>query len=186
MATEKELSDFLMKNENNAFRRALYAIKNEESALDIVQDSMLKLVENYSSKPVNELLFLFQRIITNNIIDWFRIQNTHGNIIKSINDFNIDEDSEDNFLESLESLSPSETPFDIKNRHEVLSIIEEAIQTLPYRQRDAFVLRHIQDLSIQETALIMNCSDGSIKTHCSRAVATLSRYLISKGVHLHD
>lgn len=185
MATEKELSDFLKKNETSAYRRSLYAVQNEESALDIVQDSMLKLVENYSNKPVEELLFLFQRIISNNIMDWFRKQKSQGSVIKYINEFDIDDD-ESNFIDSIETQSATETPFDIENRKDILSAIDEAMKTLPLRQKEAFMLRYVEDFSVTETAEIMGCSEGSVKTHCSRSVAALSSLLSSKGISLKD
>jgi RNA polymerase sigma-70 factor (ECF subfamily) len=182
VATEKEISSFLEQQQKNAFRRAMYAVQNQESALDIVQDTMLKLVENYSEKPNEELLFLFQRILTNNITDWFRKQKTHGSVVKSISDFNIDEDNEEGFIESLESYSTGETPFDFKNREQLLTLIDQAMHTLPERQREAFMLRYVEEMSVTETAEIMNCSEGSVKTHCSRAVASLSKNLISQGI----
>lgn len=186
MATEKELSNFLKQSEKQAFKRAIYAVQNQESALDIVQDSMMKLIENYSEKPQDELLFLFQRILTNNITDWFRKQKSHGNVVKSISDFNLNEENEETFLESLESATNGETPFELKHRDQVLNLIDDAMQILPERQREAFMLRYVEELSVTETAEIMQCSEGSVKTHCSRAVAVLSKYLTSKGVSLHD
>ena len=72
MATEKELSDFLQSVERRAFKRSFYHVRDDEAALDIVQDSMMKLAEHYSDKPANELPMLFQRILSNTTLDWFR------------------------------------------------------------------------------------------------------------------
>jgi RNA polymerase sigma-70 factor (ECF subfamily) len=78
LATEKELSDFLHSVEKRAFKRSMYHVRNEESALDIVQDSMMRLAEHYGDKPANELPMLFQRILSNCTLDWFRRQKTHN------------------------------------------------------------------------------------------------------------
>ncbi|STR26878.1 RNA polymerase factor sigma-70 [Janthinobacterium lividum] len=72
MATDKELSDFLENVERRAFKQAAYAVRKEESALDIVQDAMIKLAEKYGDKPAAELPMLFQRILQNTILDYFR------------------------------------------------------------------------------------------------------------------
>lgn len=74
LATRTELSDFLADVERRAFKQAVFAVKNEEQALDIVQDSMLKLAESYAGKPVGELPMLFQRILQNTIRDFYRRQ----------------------------------------------------------------------------------------------------------------
>ena len=74
MATEQELSDFLKSVEKRAFKRSVYHVRNNESALDIVQDSMMKLAEHYGHKPVAELPMLFQRILQNTIRDYYRRQ----------------------------------------------------------------------------------------------------------------
>ena len=72
MATDKELSDFLASVEKRAFKQAAYAVRRDESALDIVQDAMIKLAEKYGDRPVSELPMLFQRILQNTISDFFR------------------------------------------------------------------------------------------------------------------
>ena len=69
-----ELSDFLASVEKRAFKQALFAVRNEESALDIVQDAMMKLAEKYGDKPLEELPMLFQRILQNVISDFYRRQ----------------------------------------------------------------------------------------------------------------
>lgn len=186
MATEKELNIFLEKNEKNAYRRAFYSVQNEEAALDIVQDSMLKLIENYSNRNESELLFLFQRIISNSIIDWFRKQKSQSNLIKYINEFDLEDEDQNNFIESLDAVTSSDLPFEMKNQKDILSAIDEAMITLPLRQKEAFILRYVEDMSVSETADIMGCSEGSVKTHCSRAVASLSEQLTKKGIGLKE
>jgi RNA polymerase sigma-70 factor (ECF subfamily) len=100
LATEKELSDFLKSVERRAFKRAAYHVRNDESALDIVQDSMMKLAEHYGHKPVEELPMLFQRILSNSTLDWFRRQKTYSALFSTLSDFESGTEDEDfNLLE---------------------------------------------------------------------------------------
>ena len=106
MATEQELSDFLKNTEKRAFKRTLYHVRNEESALDIVQDSMIKLATHYGDKPQAELPLLFQRILSNTTLDWFRRQKTRNALFSNMSDFGTDAEGEDlDFLENLGGLS---------------------------------------------------------------------------------
>ena len=87
LASEQELSDFLKSVDKRAFKRTVYHVRDEEAALDIVQDSMIKLAEHYGDKPVNELPMLFQRILSNSTLDWFRRQKTRNALFTSLSDF---------------------------------------------------------------------------------------------------
>ena len=87
MATERELSDFLQGVEKRAFKRSVYHVRDEEAALDIVQDSMMKLAEHYGDKPAGELPMLFQRILSNCTLDWFRRQKTRNALFSNLSDF---------------------------------------------------------------------------------------------------
>ena len=97
MATEHELSDFLKNTEKRAFKRTLYHVRNEESALDIVQDSMIKLATHYGDKPATELPMLFQRILSNTTLDWFRRQKTRNALFSNMSDFEAGGDDADGF-----------------------------------------------------------------------------------------
>lgn len=188
LATEQELSDFLKSVEKRAFKRSLYHTRNEESSLDIVQDSMMKLAEHYGDKPPAELPMLFQRILSNTTLDWFRRQKTRNALFSNMSDFeSADGDGDFDILETLESLEESEQTESAQKsmeRAQILRGIEDEIQQLPTRQREAFLLRYWEELDVAETAAAMGCSEGSVKTHCSRAVASLSKALKSKGIHL--
>ena len=87
MATERELSDFLKSVEKRAFKRSVYHVRDEEAALDIVQEAMLKLSEHYGDKPPGELPMLFQRILSNCTLDWFRRQKTRNALFSNMSDF---------------------------------------------------------------------------------------------------
>ncbi|NBT53868.1 MAG: RNA polymerase sigma factor [Betaproteobacteria bacterium] len=186
MATEQELTDFLKSVEKRAFKRSFYHVRNEESALDIVQDSMMKLAEHYGHKPTTELPMLFQRILSNCTLDFFRRQKVRQSHITNLGDF-LDEgaDSDFDLLETLhlgEDLRQTESAESATERAQILLVIEAAIQELPGRQREAFLMRYWEELDVAETASAMGCSVGSVKTHCSRAVAALSSALRAKGI----
>ena len=183
MATEQELSDFLKSVEKRAFKRSVYHVRNEEAALDIVQDSMMKLAEHYGDKPVAELPMLFQRILSNCTLDWFRRQKTRNALVSNMSDFEVaGEDGDFDILEALHSGESSESAEDSTRRAQILREIEIEIQGLPTRQREAFLMRYWEEMDVAETAAAMGCSEGSVKTHCSRAVQALSRALTAKGI----
>ena len=188
MASDKELADFLKSAERRAFKRAAYAVRDDDAALDIVQDSMIRLAEKYADRPAAELPLLFQRILSNATMDWFRRQKVRNAHVRNFSDFETtDEDGDFNILEALESLDVSagtESAADSVSRAQILLVIEQQIQQLPGRQREAFLLRYWEDLDVAETAQVMGCSEGSVKTHCSRAVHALAKALQAKGIAL--
>ena len=189
MATEKELSDFLHSVEKRAFKRSMYHVRNEESALDIVQDSMMRLAEHYGDKPANELPMLFQRILSNCTLDWFRRQKTHNALFSHMSDFESDSDGGGDF-DLLEAWSGPEggeqaqSAEDLARRGQTLRDIELQILELPPRQREAFLMRYWEEMDVAETATAMGCSEGSVKTHCFRAIQALGKALKAKGIHL--
>jgi len=165
----------------------MFAVRDEDAALDVVQDAMLKLTEKYAAKPAGELPLLFQRILQNAIHDWFRrqkVRNTWVTLFSSLN--NTDDDDFDP-LETLESADDNagvESTEHRLEREQVLALIDEEIQKLPARQREAFLMRYWEDMDVAETAAAMGCSEGSVKTHCSRATHTLAHALKAKGITL--
>ncbi|MFC7513980.1 RNA polymerase sigma factor [Herbaspirillum sp. GCM10030257] len=189
MATDKELSDFLESVERRAFKQAVYAVRKDESALDIVQDAMIKLAEKYGDKPAAELPLLFQRILQNTIHDYFRrekVRSTWVSLFSSLGSDNADADNYDvlETYEAEEGSQAAESSADKVERDQVLAVIEQEIQKLPGRQREAFLMRYWQDMDVAETAAAMGCSEGSVKTHCSRATHTLAQALRAKGITL--
>jgi RNA polymerase sigma-70 factor (ECF subfamily) len=188
LATEQEISDFLKSVEKRAFKRSIYHVRNTESALDIVQDSMMKLAAHYADKPAAELPLLFQRILSNCTLDWFRRQKTHNALFSNLSDFESDgNDGEFDLLETLNVASHSDQTESAENatqRAQTLHGIEVEIEKLPARQREAFLLRYWEELDVAETAAVMGCSEGSVKTHCSRAVQALGKALKAKGISL--
>lgn len=189
MATDKELSDFLENVERRAFKQAAYAVRKDESALDIVQDAMIKLADKYGDKPAAELPMLFQRILQNTIHDYFRrekVRNTWVSLFSNLSG-NRDESEDFDILETYEAeegSQASESSADKVERDQVLAAIDAEVQKLPTRQREAFLMRYWQDMDVAETAAAMGCSEGSVKTHCSRATHSLATALRAKGITL--
>jgi RNA polymerase sigma-70 factor, ECF subfamily len=173
--------------ERRAFKQAMFAIRNEETALDIVQDAMMRLAEKYGDRPVTEWPMLFQRILQNAIRDSYRrlkVRNLWTTLLSSLSP-NDDEDNDP--LETIAAEYESdglETPHRQLERSQLLGVIEKEIEKLPPRQREAFLMRYWEEMDIAETAAAMGCSEGSVKTHCSRATHTLAAALGAKGIKL--
>jgi RNA polymerase sigma factor (sigma-70 family) len=189
MATDKELNDFLENVERRAFKQAVYAVRKDESALDIVQDAMIKLAEKYGDKPAAELPMLFQRILQTTILDYFRREKVRNTWVSLFGGFRRGDDEEDDFdilatYEAEEGSAAAESTADQLERAQTLRLIDEEVQKLPTRQREAFLMRYWQDMDVAETAEAMGCSEGSVKTHCSRATHALAVALKAKGITL--
>lgn len=182
MASSQELSDFLRSVERRAFKQTVYAVRDEHVALDIVQDSMLKIAEKYADKPVQEYPMLFQRILQNTMRDYWRRQKVRNLWTTLFSSFGGDDDDERDPLETIDVEDASKDPSVQLERSQTMRLIERALEKLPTRQREAFILRYWEDMDVAETASIMGCSEGSVKTHCSRAVHTLAMILEKQGV----
>jgi RNA polymerase sigma-70 factor (ECF subfamily) len=174
--------------ERRAFKQSVFSVRDDEAALDIVQDSMMKLAEKYAAKPAAELPLLFQRILQNTIRDHFRRQKVRSTWTTLLSNLGLGgEDEEGDPLETLDVDDHSNipaSPADRLEQSQVMAAIEEAVKALPGRQREAFMLRYWEELDVSETAKVMGCSEGSVKTHCSRATHALAKVLRSKGITL--
>jgi RNA polymerase sigma-70 factor (ECF subfamily) len=183
MASSQELSDFLRDVERRAFKQTVYAVRDEHAALDIVQDAMLKLAEKYAAKPLEEYPMLFQRILQNTMRDFWRRQKVRNLWTTLLSSFGSNEEGEDRDpLETIDVEDDSDNPVEQLQRSQTIALIEKALEKLPARQREAFVLRYWEDMDVAETAEIMGCSQGSVKTHCSRAVHALALTLEKQGL----
>lgn len=189
LATPAEISKFLAESERRAYKQAMFATRDEDAALDIVQDAMLKLTEKYAGKPAAELPMLFARILQNTIHDHFRrqkVRNTWTTLLSALGRGD-EKDEEFDPLETLPAKSDSNAAADPAaqfQQAQVLAHIEQALARLPARQREAFLLRYWEELDVAEAAAAMGCSEGSVKTHCSRAVHALAAMLEAKGIKL--
>ena len=189
LATVPQLSSFLAGIERRAFKQAMYAVRNEDAALDIVQDAMLKLTEKYADRPAEELPLVFQRILQNTIHDHFRRAKVRSTWTVLLSALGAKEDKDDDYdaLETIAAKSDSSqtaNPAEQLEQRQIIALIEEALAALPARQREAFLLRYWEEFDVAETAEAMGCSEGSVKTHCSRAVHALARALEAKGLKL--
>jgi RNA polymerase sigma-70 factor, ECF subfamily len=187
LATDKELSDFLKSVEKRAFKRTAYTVRNDDAALDIVQDSMIRIAEKYADRPVEELPLIFQRILSNATMDWFRRQKVRNAVLVNLSEFEGADDDGGDFdllelLDVSDTRSATESAADSVGRLQMLELIDGEVAKLPGRQREAFLLRYWEELDVAETAAVMGCSEGSVKTHCSRAVHALAKALHAKGV----
>jgi RNA polymerase sigma-70 factor, ECF subfamily len=189
LASRSELSAFLEGVERRAYKQAVFAVRDGEAALDIVQDAMLRLAERYGDRPLAELPMLFHRIVQNAIRDYFRrqrVRNLWTTLLSSLSPGRGEGDEQDP-LETLPSDQHSglgESPSARLERVQVLEIIEQEVARLPARQRQAFIMRYWEELDVAETARVMGCSEGSVKTHCSRAAHALAAALNARGVRL--
>jgi len=189
LASRTELSAFLESVEKRAFKQAMFAVRDEEAALDIVQDAMLRLAEKYGHRPPAELPLLFHRIMQNAIRDYYRRQKVRSlwtTLLSSLTPGRGDDEDQDPLetLQSAEGSNVEEAPAEQLERTQVLEIIEQELKRLPERQRQAFILRYWEELDVAETASAMGCSEGSVKTHCSRATHALASALKARGITL--
>lgn len=169
----KALDSFLAQVERRALAMARVAVGEEADAMDIVQDAMMQLVKNYPRHPAGEWRALFYRILHNRINDFFRRKKVRDKVIAWLPGSRQLED--DNQIDPIE-LSPGEhihEPDINMERQQNLEQISAAVTTLPKRQREAFMLRCWEGFSTAETAIVMQCSEGSVKTHYSRAMTAL-------------
>jgi len=149
---------------------------------------MLKLTERYAARPLSELPLLFQRILQNTIRDFYRRQKVRAIWTTPVSSlFGNDPEDESDPLETLEVPDDSQfsqPPAEQMERTQVLGLIEKALEKLPSRQRQAFLLRYWEELDVAEAAKVMGCSEGSVKTHCSRATHALATMLAKQGIKL--
>ena len=171
--------------ERQAYKLALFAVRDQHSALDIVQDAMFKLADRYARKPLEELAPLFQRILQNTIRDHYRRQKVRSmwtTLMSSLSPADAEDHDPLEHLQGDPDGDKQNGPQELAERNQTRQSVEAALQQLPPRQREAFVLRYWEQLDVAETAAVMGCSEGSVKTHCSRACHSIASYLRRKGL----
>jgi RNA polymerase sigma-70 factor, ECF subfamily len=161
-------------------------VREQQAALDIVQDAMLRLAEKYGDRPAAELPMLFQRILQNAIRDWFRRQRVRRVWVTLFSSLlPAGDDGARDPTDWLPGAEPAVAlPQEQLERSQLVEIIEQEISKLPSRQREALLMRYWEELDVADTARAMGCSEGSVKTHCSRAVQALSLALKARGITL--
>ena len=173
-STSNGLNAFLAGVERRALRRAEFATRDRDEALDLVQDAMLRLARAYGSRPATEWPALFHRILVNRIRDWQRSQKLRRRLFFWVGDARPDDASGDTIdpIENLADPQGSDGAGELQGA-QLASRLEHALLRLPARQRETFELRVWEGLSVEETATAMGCSAGSVKTHLSRALEAL-------------
>lgn len=172
---EQELNRFLAKVENRALRIAEIAIRDRDEALDLVQEAMIKLVRKYADRPVAEWAPLFYRILQNGVRDWHRRRLVRNRVMVW---FGRSKSDDGDFDPVAHTPDPSgRTPDENLQSQQAMESLEVALAALPARQREAFMLRTFEGLDVAGTAVAMGCSEGSVKTHYSRAVHSLRETL---------
>lgn len=168
----RAIEAFLAGIERKAFKIAQLGLRNEDDALDAVQDAMLSLVRSYGARPSEEWKPLFYRILDNRVRDMQRRRTVRGRIMAWL-PFNANDD-DDEVSDPLENAAAIEPAVVEKlQMDEAIGVLEEKIAALPARQREAFLLRNFEGLDVAQTAAAMGCSEGSVKTHYFRALQTL-------------
>jgi RNA polymerase sigma-70 factor (ECF subfamily) len=165
------LAQFLASVDKKAYKMANIATLNSQDALDIVQDTMEKMVRYYSNKQPKEWPALFYRILHNNIMDFHRKK-------KFRNLFFFWQQNDEKSYDDHSAFSTAEDDPDLLViKSENIDHMLIAIESLPAKQQQCFLLRCWQGFSVAKTAQIMTCSQGTIKTHYSRAVVKLKTQL---------
>jgi RNA polymerase sigma-70 factor (ECF subfamily) len=168
----RAIEAFLAGIERKAFKVAQLALRNEDDALDAVQDAMLSLVRSYGARPSEEWKPLFYRILDNRVRDMQRRRTVRGRVMAWL-PFNSNDDDDDasDPIDNAAAIEPAVV--EKLQMDEAIGVLEEKVAALPARQRQAFLLRNFEGLDVAETAAAMGCSEGSVKTHYFRALQTL-------------
>jgi len=168
--SKEMMNRFLTEVERRAFQMAKFATGHRDEALDLVQETMLQFVRRYSLRPPQEWKALFYRVLRSRITDWYRRTFVRRKILAWLG--RREEEEPEDPLQSLPDTGNPD-PSDHVLREEQRGVLEKAIRALPLRQQQAFLLRAWEGMDLKQTAFVMKCSEGSVKTHYSRAVHTL-------------
>jgi RNA polymerase sigma-70 factor, ECF subfamily len=174
----RALDRFLASIEKRAFRMARIALRHDEDALDSVQDAMLQLARRYGRRPSEEWRPLFYRILQNRIRDCQRRRRVQARIMTWLPGLKSREDREDSGADEYAAV-PDRSPLPPEQlaADQAMQTLERSLAELPGRQQEAFMLRVFEGMDVAQTAAAMGCSEGSVKTHYSRAVHTLREQL---------
>ena len=171
---EQQLNRFLAEVERRALRIAEIAVRDRDDALDLVQDAMIKLARKYGDRDSSEWTPLFYRILQNGVRDWHRRQAVRNRVMVWFG-----RGSQDDEYDAVAAAPDpiGRTPDEELGNSEAMDSLELAVSALPARQREAFMLRTFEGLDVAGTAVAMGCSEGSVKTHYSRAIHSLREAL---------
>ncbi len=169
---DANLQAFLQRVERRALRITELATGDREEALDLVQETMFGFVRHYATKPPAQWTPLFYRVLNSRLNDWYRRRHVRQRwMMSSVRDF----DGEDEILTAADRNEPG--PLLRLSGNEAAHAVDTALRALPLRQRQAFLLRVWEGLDVATTAMAMRCSQGTVKTHLSRALSALRQAL---------
>ncbi len=182
-ASRLAMNDFLVSVQRRALAMAQIALGNTDDAMDVVQDSMLQLIKSYADRDVEEWRKLFFRILNNKINDLFRrrkLQQRFGGLLPGLSKpVSIIDDTVSDPFDNVAAVDGD--PAAHLQRQQKIVNLHFHISRLPRRQRETFMLRCWEGFSTRETAHTMGCSEGSVKTHYSRALSALRSSLGQPG-----
>jgi RNA polymerase sigma-70 factor (ECF subfamily) len=172
---QARLNQFLASVEKRAYQIAKFAVRDADDALDIVQDAMMQLARRYGALSSDQWRPLFYRILQNRIRDCQRRRMVRNKLFGWLPGRHIDEGAGDSDLGDPYEATPDEAQGLVERviTGEAMQTLELALKDLPARQLQAFLLRNMEGLDVAETAQAMGCTEGSVKTHYSRAVHML-------------
>jgi len=170
--TPQTLEQFLASIEQRAYRMAVIAVGNRDDALDVVQDAMTKLVQKYAGRGADEWPPLFHRIMQTTIRDWYRRSKIRNGLRHLFSRQDDDEDPINNLPDNRDV-----TPERSLDNRQAIAALDGVLHQLSLRQQQVFLLRAWEGLDVRQTAEAMGCSQGSVKTHYSRAIQALREQL---------
>ena len=177
-STDLTMEEFLVEIEKKAYRMIVISIGDHGDAMDILQECMIKLVTKYGQHPSEQWKPLFYRILHNKITDWHRHQKVKNLLFFWKADTQDDNDSNGNQIENIaDNYSGQKSPMEALEQSQLHQTVIDALSGLSVKQQECFLLRSWEGLSVADTAHIMGCSQGSVKTHYSRAVAKIKQSL---------
>jgi len=170
--TGDALDAFLRSVERRALRIAELGLGSRDDALDVVQDSMLTFVRNYRDKPASDWAPLFHRVLDSRVLDFHRRHQVRSRWLGFV-DRLVGRDADD--TDALAQIADARAlqPWQHVADGETANALDAALRALPNRQRQAFLLRVWEGFDVADTARAMACSEGSVKTHLSRAMTAL-------------
>jgi RNA polymerase sigma-70 factor (ECF subfamily) len=164
------LNAFLAQIEHRAFRLAEMQLRQREDAMDAVQDAMLRLAQHYRDKPPEEWAPLFWGILRRRIVDLQRRRKVRSIVVGWLGG---GQDGNGDELPAWDPVDQGPGPLDHLRDAQAYTAMSAAVRKLPQRQREAFMFRILEGLDVADTARAMSCSQGSVKTHLSRAMQHL-------------
>ena len=170
---ERQLERFLYDIRSKTLAFAVFRMKDEEAALDILQETMMGFVKSAPRYKEEAWTNLFYKILTRRITDWQRKRTWRRKLRHILPLSHLSKEDSDDNLYTHEYNTASNS---VESEHaatELSSQFEAVLQSLPARQQDAYLLRQWQGFSIKETAMMMQCSESSVKTHLFRAMKRL-------------